>query len=260
MDLGRADLGVVDAGCAAGSTRACPTACATSGVATCASGAFGACVPPMETCNGRDDDCDGVVDDGARVLVFDPVPMADLTALQPACTGPSSTVDTCLSTVHRWCGAHALGCFASGAGFLQATPTGARVACLARAGTTVVNATFAQVSTVSSVPITVANVSERVAQSGAHRWCGALGYATGVGPVEHSATDMAIACLDAAIASAVSLPLAEVNGRGCDPLATPGSIECASAVDLGCRDRGYVAGFGPVEWNDSLVVAVCLRP
>jgi len=38
------------------------------GIETCATGAWGACVgqvvPAVETCNNRDDDCDGVVDDG----------------------------------------------------------------------------------------------------------------------------------------------------------------------------------------------------
>ncbi|MDI7266706.1 MAG: MopE-related protein [Myxococcota bacterium] len=57
-------------GCSAGTctpdtTRSCVTSCGSSGTETCsASCTWGSCVPPAETCNGADDDCDTVTDDG----------------------------------------------------------------------------------------------------------------------------------------------------------------------------------------------------
>jgi hypothetical protein len=51
--------------CARGASRGCTTACASTGTQACNSSClWGACVPPAETCNGRDDDCDGATDNG----------------------------------------------------------------------------------------------------------------------------------------------------------------------------------------------------
>ncbi len=60
--------GTIDDGfaCRAGTTDTCATACGSTGMRTCtAACALGTCVAPIETCNGRDDDCVGGVDDGA---------------------------------------------------------------------------------------------------------------------------------------------------------------------------------------------------
>ncbi|MCZ7681702.1 MAG: putative metal-binding motif-containing protein [Sandaracinaceae bacterium] len=76
--------------CAAGSTSSCLSSCGTTGMRTCsASCGWGACVPPAETCNGADDDCDGLPDDG-------------FTCVQGA-SGSCST--SCGSTGSRTCSA-----------------------------------------------------------------------------------------------------------------------------------------------------------
>ncbi len=59
--------GMIDEGfaCAQGSAAACTTACGSTGSRACSAAcAQGACVPPAEVCNGRDDNCDGVADNG----------------------------------------------------------------------------------------------------------------------------------------------------------------------------------------------------
>ncbi|MHB1845208.1 MAG: hypothetical protein ACYCWW_10285 [Deltaproteobacteria bacterium] len=69
---GDAGTPMPDAGaCAAGATQSCTTSCGSTGTESCANGAFGACVPPREICNLRDDDCSGYCDDilGCRVGV-----------------------------------------------------------------------------------------------------------------------------------------------------------------------------------------------
>ncbi|MBN1772861.1 MAG: DUF4215 domain-containing protein [Deltaproteobacteria bacterium] len=62
---GAADNGFA---CAAGSTVTCTTSCGSAGTARCGDDCTlpgpGACTPPAEVCNGADDDCDTVVDDG----------------------------------------------------------------------------------------------------------------------------------------------------------------------------------------------------
>jgi hypothetical protein len=50
--------------CTPGQIQACSTSCGTTGTQTCSgSCSWGSCVPPAETCNGIDDDCNGIVDD-----------------------------------------------------------------------------------------------------------------------------------------------------------------------------------------------------
>ena len=70
--------GVVEPGeeCDPGTTTPCTTSCGSGGRLTCsATCVAGACLPPaVETCNGEDDDCDGLTDEGLLQLI-DPVPL-----------------------------------------------------------------------------------------------------------------------------------------------------------------------------------------
>lgn len=51
--------------CCSGTSGPCITSCGSNGSMTCSSSClWGSCVPPAETCNGADDDCDGVCDNG----------------------------------------------------------------------------------------------------------------------------------------------------------------------------------------------------
>ncbi len=58
-------------GCAGGPTQSCTTSCGSSGTESCQGGSYGACLPPAEICNLKDDDCNGYCDDvmGCRVAV-----------------------------------------------------------------------------------------------------------------------------------------------------------------------------------------------
>jgi cysteine-rich repeat protein len=70
-------------GCCAGATSSCTTTCGSSGTRTCsASCTWGTCLPPAESCNGADDDCDTICDNG-----------------YPCCAGqPTSCTTICGST------------------------------------------------------------------------------------------------------------------------------------------------------------------
>ncbi len=64
--------GVPDGGgCAPGATLACQTSCGSTGSQTCGANGWGPCVPPAESCDLQDDDCNGACDDllGCRVAV-----------------------------------------------------------------------------------------------------------------------------------------------------------------------------------------------
>ncbi len=57
-----------------GGAISCTTSCASTGSGTCSSAtcAFsGTCTPPAEVCNGKDDDCNGLVDDGITCSACD---------------------------------------------------------------------------------------------------------------------------------------------------------------------------------------------
>lgn len=61
--------------CALNQDGPCTTSCGSTGQTTCAGGClWGTCVPPAETCNGKDDDCDGQKDEDLPGCV----PPADL--------------------------------------------------------------------------------------------------------------------------------------------------------------------------------------
>ena len=78
-DLGQPDLGPPDLGwrcsvradcpagetCLAGACTTCSTRADCGGVDTCLAGACVLCVPVAETCNGLDDNCNDLIDDGA---------------------------------------------------------------------------------------------------------------------------------------------------------------------------------------------------
>jgi hypothetical protein len=61
--------------CVQNRPSSCTTSCGSSGSTVCtATCALGPCTPPSETCNGRDDDCDTVPDDGYACVAGSTVP------------------------------------------------------------------------------------------------------------------------------------------------------------------------------------------
>ena len=51
--------------CAAGQQQPCFTQCGTQGSQVCINGTFSTCTPPVEQCNGKDDNCNGQTDEGS---------------------------------------------------------------------------------------------------------------------------------------------------------------------------------------------------
>jgi cysteine-rich repeat protein len=83
--------------CVRGAPTTCTTACGSTGTGTCSDActapAGAACAPPAETCNGRDDDCDTLVDDGFPCSAGE-----TRTCIVGSCTG----VQTCSASTCDW--------------------------------------------------------------------------------------------------------------------------------------------------------------
>ena len=243
-----------------GLTRSCANACGTSGTQTCASGTYTLCTapaPPVETCNGIDDDCDGTTDEDLQVTIYDGTPTSMVTSFQSACVGPGGGLDVCLTAAKRWCVNR--GCSIGGAGLLMGDASTVRVACFGNHGSerSVTFATLAAAYGNPSFDETMA--SSRVAAAYANRWCGSQGFAAGVGPVEHASGMMVVECLAADQASYVAIQTSELNALSCDPVTAPDTFACNVAADRVCRNHGFRAGWGPVEWNATDAGVVCFR-
>lgn len=53
-----------------GGSQSCTTGCGTTGLQTCGNCTWGNCVPPSETCNAQDDDCDSLIDTASCLVTI----------------------------------------------------------------------------------------------------------------------------------------------------------------------------------------------
>ncbi|MDW8364099.1 MAG: putative metal-binding motif-containing protein [Myxococcales bacterium] len=86
-------------GCAQGAMVSCTTRCGSTGMGRCTdrceSPSAADCTPPAETCNGRDDDCDGTVDNGVLRTFYrdsDGDGYGDRSMTRRECTAPAGYV------------------------------------------------------------------------------------------------------------------------------------------------------------------------
>ena len=241
-------------------TRACMNACRASGTETCTSGAYMSCsapAVPVEICNGVDDDCDSQIDEGLQVAIYDGVVTGQVTAFQPACTGPGGGLDVCLTAAKRWCANR--GCAIGGAGLLEGAGGVVRVACVGNHAMERL-VSFATVASDLGVAFDESMAGMRVAVAYSNRWCTRQGFAAGLGPVEHSGGMLYIECLAADQASVERVGTLEmILASSCDPTVDPESFNCNIASDMVCRSHGFRAGWGPVEWNDIDTYVVCFH-
>ncbi len=83
--------------CPAATSRACDSACKSKGVQVCdGTCSWSQCTPPIETCNGLDDDCDGLVDEN---LVD--CPTTQRPVVKPESPGPACSAATA-SPANAW--------------------------------------------------------------------------------------------------------------------------------------------------------------
>lgn len=227
--------------------------------ASCAGGMMGACVPGMpgtETCNGQDDDCDGETDEGFRANVVNST-YTELAMRHDGCNQATRIGGACNAAMHRLCAGR--GCAQSGFGPLENSGDVSVVACVVS-------------DFVRSVPYATLSMhhagcsasTERIGpqcNAAIHRFCAAMGYATGYGPAEQGPDAATIVCLRAPGAEVVSTTYTELAMRhgGCTQATRIGS-DCNAAISRFCSSRGFATGFGPLENSGDTAVVACVRP
>ncbi|MCA9665097.1 MAG: hypothetical protein KC503_05895 [Myxococcales bacterium] len=216
---------------------------------SCAAGS-GCCVKQTEVLDGKDNDCDGEIDEGYWANAHT-VSYATLTAEHPSCTQSSAHSDNCMAAAHRYCTKQG---FKSGIGPVEFGPSDAVVICLADAKTFPV-----PIGTLTAEhgSCTAQTFFSLWCNSSIHRWCGKqAGYQTGAGPVEHSATVSHVVCLKHTKTYQVSFATLASHHAGCSAGASF-SPACKAAIHRYCTSQGHESGWGPVEQNADAFV-ICL--
>lgn len=92
-----------------------------------------------------------------------------------------------------------------------------------------------------------------------HYYCQQFGTLTGYGPTQYSGDTMQMVCMPEDTADIVQTTFTELHSYNdyCTS-SSPISAHCNSAIDWLCRNKGYVSGFGPVQYlgNDAKIACV----
>jgi hypothetical protein len=233
-------------GCCAGSTESCTLPCGSSGTRTCSpSCAWGTCETAAETCNGIDDDCDTVCDNGFG-----------------CCRGASESCTTsCGSTGTRTCSS------SCGWGSCDAPAeacNGDDEDCDGE-----IDEGF-RTQVMTSVPYASLSVYNATCNGTAERWglacndaihlyCSAIDCPqSGFGPVENYDSNLDLVCTAGGEVFSTSYPALAAYHAECTS-ANPISGACFAAINRYCQAAGYVSGFGPVSSSGGTVRFTCVR-
>ena len=228
--------------------------------ADCVEGAEGPCtpgVPAAEACNGQDDDCDGVTDNGFRAVVSGPG-YGVLRTHHDTCDGAGQRLGPgCNAAIHRFCVAQ--GCTTSGFGPVENSGDSAAVTCVA--GGTDRQVSFAALAGIQPACDGAAQRLGPECNSAIHRYCRSEGFESGFGPIESGPDAVTVTCVPGASAQVVETSYGALSGvhGGCNQANFIGS-DCNAAIHRFCAANGGVSGFGPVEHSGDTAVVVCVRP
>ncbi len=203
-----------------------------------------------EVCDRVDNDCNGGIDEGLHVAMFD-VSFASV----PPCV--TSDPASCKAGAHAFCKAKSA-CFDGGFGPVELGATNGVFVCVS-GGSAIgswAEATAAQPGCSSD-----SLAGKRVCESAVHRVGANKGYASAVLQTHApgSWNLLAFPAERAQVFAGVSWGAITGKHAGCT-LARVDAYDCNAAVHRYCNDKGFASGYGPVEYNTAELALVCVKP
>ncbi|MGZ3421037.1 MAG: putative metal-binding motif-containing protein [Polyangiales bacterium] len=203
-----------------------------------------------EVCNGKDDDCNGKVDDGVPRVVGYTLPFASVP--------PCNTADpaSCKRGAYDWCRAKSA-CFSGGFGPVELGTTDGQFVCV---GPGSLIGGWSDVTAAQPACSSDTQAGLRVCESAVHRAGRNKGHESAILQL-HAPGDWSFLPVDGDHAKMFAgVPPSELTAKhaGCT-LARVDTYDCNAATHRWCNDKGYVSGFGPVEYNTTEMVVVCVK-
>ncbi len=227
-----------------------------------AGGDASTCTPATEVLDGKDNNCDQSIDEGFWVKYVANAAKGDLEAKVAACPATSNADNLasfdCARATNLYCQAqgYALGLRIAEVGSLEYG-----LACVSDVATES-NVAFATLQTMQALCTKQAGYSV-YCNSAVNRYCKDKGFVSGVGPtsvVNDQSTGFDLACIKHG--TIMQAPFAELTAKHdmCEPGAGNMSVFCMNAYQKWCVDKGYQAGYGPLEIGADTIEVVCLNP
>jgi hypothetical protein len=202
-----------------------------------------------EVCDGIDNDCNGKIDDLAKVGGFN----LAFTAVPPCNTADKAS---CKQGAHEFCKAKS-SCFTGGFGPVELGPTEGHFICI---GDSPLIGDWADVVAAQPACSSDALASNRVCESAVHRAARGKGYASGILQT-HAPSSWKFLGIPAEHAQpfdGVAWSELTAQHAGCHS-GTEDSYDCNAASHRYCTTKGFVSGFGPVEYSPGGVSVVCVK-